>query len=123
VTTNTAVTALVWLALVAHLMVAGIVLQQRGPVSLIPIVNLLVAGSVLVYWGQRWFGYLFRGITWYATDQLIPLYAVAVAVAALLTLSGRYSGTMVHWLAFGVNTIVLVGAALFVSFFRLTRLI
>jgi hypothetical protein len=77
---------------------------------------------VLAYWGRRWFGYLFRGITWYATDQLIPLCALLVFILAILTLSGRYNGVGLHWVIFVITTLVLLAAALFFSFFRMTRL-
>jgi hypothetical protein len=120
---NTVLGVVVWLLLAIHLVVGVIVWRQKGSVTLLPVVNLAVAASVLAYWGQRWFGYLFRGITWYASDQLIPAYALVVAVVSILALSGRYSGTLFHWVVFGVDTLVVVAAVLFVTFFRMNRLI
>ena len=111
-----------WLALATQLVTGFAVWRHRAPASLIAILNLVAATAVLAYWGRRWYGYLFRGITWYATDQLIPLGAVLVFILALLTLTGRYEGTALHWMIFGVTTLVLIAAALFFSFFKMTRL-
>jgi hypothetical protein len=114
--------AITWLALGIQLVVGAAVLRHKAPASLIPLLNLIAGGAVLVYWGRRWFDYLFRGITWYLTDQWIPAYALLVCVLAGLTLAGRFQGTAAHWLIFGLNTLVLLGAALFFSFFRMNRL-
>ena len=40
---------------------------------LLPMLNLAVAACVLAYWAHKWYGYLTRDITWYASDQAIPL--------------------------------------------------
>jgi hypothetical protein len=119
---DAAIKAITWLALGTQLLVGAAVARHRAPASLIPLLNLVAAAAVLAYWGRRWFGYLFRGITWYATDQWIPAYALLVCVLAGLTLAGRYQGTVAHWLIFGLNTLVLLGAAVFFSSFRMTRL-
>jgi hypothetical protein len=122
-TNNAALTALAWLALTIHLVVGVVVLRRAANPSLLPLLNLIAAGCVLAYWGRRWFGYLFRSITWYASDQLIPLAALVVAIMAILTLSGRYHSTTFHWLVYGLDTLVLIGAVLFLTFFRMNRLI
>jgi hypothetical protein len=111
-----------WLGLAIHLAVGAVVLRHKAPVSLLAVLNLVTAGSVLIYWGVRWYGYLFRGITWYASDQLIPAYALLVSLLCVLALTGRYHGVAVHGVVFGVNTLVLLSAALFFTFFRMTRL-
>jgi hypothetical protein len=118
---NAAMIAVAWLALAVQLLV-GIVARQRGAIPLIPLLNLAAALGVLAYWGQRWYKYLFQGVIWYATDQLIPLYAILVCILAVLTLSGRYPGVLLNWLVYGVDTLVLLAAALFFSFFRINRL-
>ena len=56
------------------------------------------------------------------TDQWIPAYALLVCVLAGMTLAGRYQGTVAHWLIFGLNTLVLLVAALFFASFKMTRL-
>ena len=119
---DTTIRAIAWLALAVHLLVGAAVLRHKVPASALVVLNLVTGGSVLAYWGRRWFGYLFRGITWYGTDQLIPAYALLVCLLALLTLAGRYQGVGAHWLIFLVNTLVLLGAVLFFTFFRMTRL-
>jgi hypothetical protein len=116
------VRAVTWLAFAMQLVVAAAVLRHKASVSLIALLNLVAALAVLAYWGTRWFGYLFRGVTWYATDQLLPACALVVCILALLTLFGRYHGVAVHWTIFGATTLVLLAAALFFSFFRTTRL-
>lgn len=119
---NTALRAVTWLAFAMQLVVAAAVLRYKASISLIALLNLVAALAVLAYWGMRWFGYLFRGVTWYATDQLLPVCALVVCILALLTLLGRYQGVAVHWTIFGSTTLVLLAAALFFSFFRTTRL-
>ena len=111
-----------WLALATQLLAGIAVWRQKAPVSVIAALNLVAAACVLAYWGRRWYGYLFRGITWYATDQLIPLCALLVFVLAILTLTGRYDGVALHWMIFGITTLVLLAAAVFFSFFKMTRL-
>lgn len=120
---NTTVTALAWLALALHVVVGGVTLRRPGGPPLVPLVNLATGLCVLAYWAQKWYGYLTRGITWYLTDQLVPLYAVLVVVLAGLTLAGRTSGSLPHWLVFGIDAVVLLAAALFFTFFRMSRLI
>ncbi len=116
------VSAIVWSGLVVHMVVGVVALRGAARPQLVPLVNLLAAACILSYWATRWFGYLFRGLTWYATDQLIPLYAVLVCILAGLSLGGRYPGTTLNWLVFAAHTIALAVAALFFATFRLTRL-
>jgi hypothetical protein len=113
---------LAWSALIIQILVGLAVVRHRAPSSLLVVLNLVAATSVLAYWGRKWFGYLFRGISWSAADQLIPAYALLVCLLALLTLSGRYRGVGVHFWIFGFHTLILLAAALFFSFFRMTRL-
>ncbi|HTL05921.1 MAG TPA: hypothetical protein VL241_09250 [Gemmatimonadales bacterium] len=114
--------ALAWSGFMIQVLAGAAVLRHKAPGSLLVVLNLVMAGAVLVYWGQRWFGYLFRGITWYATDQLIPAYALLVCLLAVLTLLGRSQFGGIHGWIFGLNTLILLAAALFFSFFRMTRL-
>ena len=81
------------------------------------------SACVLVYWMRNWYSYLFHGITWYASDQWMPLYALGVCVLAGLTLAGKYRGAVPHALIFGSHTLVLIAAALFFTFFRMDRMI
>ena len=55
----------------------------------------------------------------------MPLYAVLVAVASALALSGRFAGRgagAVQWTAFGVDAAVFAAAALYLTFMRFDRL-
>jgi hypothetical protein len=79
----------------------------------------MCAACVVAYWAYRWYGYLFEGVTWYASDQIFPLYAIAVCVLAVLSLTGRYEAVTLNWIVFVVHTVVAIGAVLFVSFFRM----
>jgi hypothetical protein len=116
---------LVWLGLGAHLVVGVVALRRPAGLPahpLLPLLNLAVAVCVLAYWAHEWYGYVARGVTWYASDQVVPLYAAAVAVVSGLALAGRYEGRLAHWLAFAVDTLVLVVAALYVTFVRFDHL-
>ena len=114
--------ALAWSAFVIQILAGAAVVKHKAPSSLLVVLNLLAGAAVLVYWGRRWFDYLFRGVTWYAADQLIPAYALLVCLLAVLTLLGHSQNVRVHWWIFGLNTLILLAAALFFSFFRMTRL-
>lgn len=114
--------ALAWSAFIIQVLMGVAVVRHKASSSLLVVLNLMAAGAVLVYWARRWFGYLFRGVTWYATDQLIPAYALLVCILGVLTILGRYQGGGIHWWIFGLNTLVLLAAALFFSFFRMSRL-
>lgn len=116
------VIAVAWLAFAAHVAVAVAVRRRVTDLSLVPLVNLVVALCVLAYWGQRWYGYIAKGITWYFSDQLLPLCAILVCLLSGATLSGRYHGTAPHWVVFGLDAIVLLAAALFFTFFKMNRL-
>ncbi|MDB4883343.1 MAG: hypothetical protein JWL95_2109 [Gemmatimonadetes bacterium] len=120
---NATLMAIPWLALAAHVAVGVVVGRRWSSLPLLPLINLATAACVLLYWAQRWYGYLFRGVTWYGTDQLMPLYAILVCVLAGLTLTGRLTATAPHWVVFGVDAVALLGAALLFSFVRITRLI
>ena len=106
-----------------HLLVAALALRRISELPLVPLVNMAVALCILLYWMRNWYGYLFRGITWYASDQLLPLYGLVVFVLCLFTLAGRYRGAVPHAVGFGADALVLLAAALFVTFFRMDRLI
>ena len=120
---------LAWLGVAAHLCVVVVALSwraERSPHRLLALLNLAIAICVLAYWAQVWYGYVARGITWYATDQLLPLYAIAVAVASGLALTGRFVGRLafgIQWFVFAVDAIVFIAAALYLTFARFDRLI
>lgn len=118
--TDTVVATLVWIALALHIVVLIVTLRSAGSRPLVPLLNLAVALSVLGYWVSRWYSYVFQGVTWSASDQIIPLYALLVCALSLLSLSGRYQA--LNWIAFGIHSVVILGAVLFVTFFRMDRL-
>lgn len=119
---NTLAAAIAWIGLLLHLAAGVAAMRSGAPRPLVPLLNLLTALCILGYWGSRWVGYLTRGVTWYASDQLLPLYALVVAILAAVTLSGRASLTTLHWVLFGIHALALAGAALFLSAFRVNRL-
>jgi hypothetical protein len=114
--------AIVWTGLGLHLAAGIVAIRTEGSIPLVPALNLISAACVVAYWANRWFGYLFRGITWYASDQLIPLYAILVCVLAGVSLTGRYPAVTLNWVVFAFHVAVFVAAALFVTFFRMNRL-
>ena len=111
-----------WLALAAHVVVFVIVRRRSTDVPVVAMLNLAVALCILAYWAQKWYSYIARDITWYVTDQLVPLYAIVVCVLAGVTLTTRLRLTVPHWVVFSIDTFVFVGAVLFFSFFRMTKL-
>jgi hypothetical protein len=111
-----------WAAIVAHAGVLVATRYRRSDVRLVPSLNLVMAMCVLLYWMPRWYSYV-KGVAWYATDQLLPLYALLVCVVSGLALSGHYRGTTPHWILFGLHALVCVAAAVFLGTFRITRLI
>jgi len=117
---NTMVTILVWSAVAAH--VAVLVLWRRSTWNLLPLINLAMAALVLGYWVPRWISYARRGVTWYASDQLVPAYALFVCTLSILTLSKRVTATKLSWTVFGADFIILSAAALFFTFYRTRRL-
>jgi hypothetical protein len=123
---NVALVVTAWLAVVVHVVVGIVAWRRPGGAPgapLVPLLNLAVALCVMGYWVREWYGYVANGTTWYVTDQLLPLYAIIVCTLSLLALGGRYAGTVPHWLVFGIDAVVLLGAALLFSTFRMNRLI
>ena len=117
--TNTQIATLAWLALGLHIVVGIATIRSEGWRPWLPLLNLTVAGCVLAYWAYRWYGYLFEGVTWEASDQLLPLYEGVVFALAALSLSGRYPAVTLNWAAFIIHTVVAIGAVLFVTFFKM----
>lgn len=119
---------LAWIGVAAHLVVSVLALRRPAGLPahpLLPLLNFAVAVCVLAYWAHAWYGYAARGVTWYASDQIVPLYAVTVAVASGLALAGRYDGRLAHWgqwVAFAIDALALAGAALYLTFARFDRL-
>ena len=105
-----------------HALAGMAVLRRWTTWPLLPLLNLLVALCVLAYWLPKWYSYADQGISWYASDQLVPLYAVLVGALAVFTLTGRYAGTGLHWTVFSIHALVLLAAAVFFSLFRMDRL-
>jgi hypothetical protein len=114
--------ALLWVAVVAHGAAGLAVVRRLQGLSLVVALNTLVALLVILYWVPKWHSYAFRGINWYWTDQFYPLWAVVVLGVGILSFLGRGAGNPFHWVIFGCHLLVLLGAALFFSFFRLDRL-
>ena len=116
---------LAWTGLAAHLVVGAVALRRPAPPPthrLLPLLNLGVALCVLAYWVRVWYGYVARGVTWYVSDQMVPLYAIVVAVLSGTALAGTYDGRLAHWIVFVVDTLALAGAALYLTFARFDRL-
>ncbi|MEO7996336.1 MAG: hypothetical protein ABI852_02765 [Gemmatimonadaceae bacterium] len=120
---NTTVTVLAWLALIAHVTV-GILAWRRGSaIPLVTIINFIFALSVAGYWAQRLVMALIKGLTWYGNDQVWLVYGLAVCTVSVFALTGRIAWAGLHWTIFAAQTLVCVAAVLFVSFFKINRLI
>lgn len=116
-------TVIAWVALLVHVVVG--LLARRRPPSITPIVwlNLAAALCVIAYAARDWYAILTRDMNWYLSDQLLPLAAVLIGLLAGLTLTGRYLGTLPHWLVCGLDVFILLGAAAYLTFFKLNRVI
>jgi len=114
-----------WIGLLAHLVVGGAALRRSAalpPNRLLAAINLAMALCVIAYWVRKWYGYATRGVTWYVSDQVVPLYAIGVAVLSGIALAGWYDGRVPHWLVYLVDTLALAAAALYLTFARFDRL-
>jgi len=120
---NITVIAMAWLGFIVHLVVGLVALRRLGTLPLVPVVNGAIALAILAYWVPRWYSYFFQGITWYASDQAFPLYALAVLGLCVATLAGPFKGPMLHGLVFSFHGLLLLAAALFFTFFKMDRLI
>ena len=120
---DSVIRVLVYLVVVAHLFIGTLAWRRGSALPLIPLVNLPVAACVVAYALKRWYGVIAHGIIWYGTDQLLPLYALAVCIFSALALFGKVGGAPVHWIIFAVQLTVLIAAALFFTFFKMTRMI
>ncbi|MEO8561548.1 MAG: hypothetical protein ABI601_05705 [bacterium] len=117
------IAAAAWAAFIAHLIVAIVARRRVVTFPLVPLANLVTAGCVLAYWAQRWYGYVARGVTWYATDQVMPLYALLVGTLAAFAVWGRSEGGAVQWAFLTIDGVALLGAALLFSVLRFDRMI
>ncbi|MFZ1686534.1 MAG: hypothetical protein WAU70_03870 [Flavobacteriales bacterium] len=120
---NIALIAFVWCAFAVHVFVALAAIRRWTELPVLLLLNLTMALCILAYWSMKWFSYLAHDITWYASDQLVPLYAVLVCILALLALTGRYDGPALQWTVFAIDALVLLAAAVLLSLFKIDRLI
>jgi hypothetical protein len=111
-----------WFVLLVHVVVGLVAWRRLSDLPLVPLVNVAVALCVLGYWVVEWFGYVFKGITWYWNDQLVPLYAVAALSVAALALAGRLHVAWPNVVVFSIHALISLMAVLYVSFFRMGRL-
>jgi hypothetical protein len=114
--------ATAWTGFSLH--VAAALLVWRRPAGIAPIVwvNLITSLTVLAWWATRWYATLTRGTGWVLSDQATPLYAFVICMLCGMTAAGRSPGAAVHWSVFVLHAIVLLAAALFLTFVRLGRL-
>lgn len=119
---NTALTGLAWTAVAIHVCGGTIAWRRGTTIPLLPLINLATALCVVAYAAKDWVDVFTRGITWYASDQLLPAYAIFVCVFAGLALSGRIAAAPWHWAIFALHLAALLAAALFFTFFRMNRL-
>ncbi len=120
---NFAIAALVWLALAAHIMVGIAVWRRWTTLPLVPMLNFVMAFGVVIYWVQRWIGAYVKHYKLYATDQLLPLYAILVCLVSALSVAGKLSTTVPNWIVFALQAAVTLAAVVFVMNFKITRLI
>ncbi len=120
--TDTILAGAVWLGFALHLLAALAALRHWTTAPAVATANFLFGLAILSYWGVRWFGYLFRGVTWYVADQALPAYALAVCVVAGLALFSRFPSITANWVILALDGLALLAAGMFFTFFRITRL-
>ncbi|MDH5179546.1 MAG: hypothetical protein OEZ39_11970 [Gammaproteobacteria bacterium] len=114
--------ALFLILLSLHIGVAVFVLQHRGDVRLPPIVNLVIAVILIIYWADRWYTYLADKVYINKASALVLLFAVVVMSISVLHLSGHeFAGTL-HWVFYTVHSITLLLLLLFYRTFQRNRL-
>ena len=117
-----AILALMWIGFATHLIVGVLAIRHVTTLPLVPIVNGVVALSVLAYGMTRWYSYIFHGIKWYANDQILPLVAAVVLAFSVATLAGYLKGTVVHGVILSIDGLVLLAAALFFMSFKMDKM-
>lgn len=120
---DSAILTLTWIFFAIHLAVGIAAMRHWTNLPLVPLVNAAAALGVLGYWATRWYTYIFQGIEWYASDQVLPLYAAVVLAFSLATLVGSFKGTALHGVILSIDGLALLAAALFFTFFKMGRLI
>lgn len=100
-----------WIAFLVHLVVAVVAWRRMAPSAVLPLTNLVTAALVVAYWVVRWYSYLFQGVSWSGTDQLLPLYALVVCVLAVMSLLGR-GPLAAQWVFLTIDGVALLGVAL-----------
>jgi hypothetical protein len=53
---------------------------------------------------------------------LIPIYAILVCILTAVTLSGKYPAAALDWIVLVVDGVAILGAASFLTFFRMNRM-
>lgn len=128
-------TFLAWLGLLAHVFVALLAVTQwrraaSGGASALPSyvvwLNCGFAVLIVAYWVQVWYVTITQHLIWYKNDQALPLVAALVAIACVLTLTGKFTGraaTVLQWSVFGIDTTIFIVATLYFMLFEMKRLI
>ncbi len=117
------ITGIVYLALAAHIVVGVVAWRRFSTLPLVPVLNFIMAFGVLVYWVQRWYDALTKGIKLDATDQLLPAYATLVCILSVLFLAGKITTSVPNWIVFVLHLLAVEAALLFMLNFKITRLI
>ncbi len=120
---DTTIRLITYFAVAVHVGAGIFSVRRSSTFAAVPWLNLVVALCVLAYWVQKWYSYWAKGISWYASDQLVPLYALVVCALAFFTLSGRYAAVVPHWIVFAIDLLVLIAAALYFTVVRFDRMI
>ncbi len=120
--TDELVILLLWSSLAAHTAVAIAVRRQTLAFAWIPAMNGLVSGAIVVYWLQKWYGYLFQGIHCHLTDQWIPVYGLTALLVSVSYFLDHNPGDWLQRMLFGLHVLVLLLAGAFFTTFTMDRL-
>ena len=120
---NTTLIIGAWIAVAVHATAGFVVVRRITALPVLPVVNALVALGLLAYWVPKWQAYATGNISWYMSDQVVPLYALVVLVLSGAALAGRISAPAPVWIVFSIDLLAILGMALFLTFFRMDRLI
>ena len=104
---------------VAHVLAffwAGVLRRKLAPVLAL---NLLVSAGVAIYWLPR----LTQLFDYVDLVTAFVGFEFLVLITSLVAVAGRRVPPAVIWLEFGAHSLLIVGALIFMSTFKITRLI
>lgn len=105
-----------------HVGIGLFVDQYQGDIILIPIVNLAIAITLIIYWADRWYTYLADHVYINKASALVILFSVLVLILSVMQLTGHDFDNMIHWSFYTIHSITLILLLVFYRVFQRNRL-